>query len=81
MSFPNRPNCNGKLCFICSGLTMQATVYYKLLISWTSQKVKDTCVTRNTFDFKHGTVLTGLAYCLYRFFNLTLLSMHSFAKY
>jgi hypothetical protein len=37
-----------------AGLTMQANVYYKLLISWTNQKVKDTYVTRNTFDFKHG---------------------------
>ena len=43
-----------KIMFFCTGLTMQANVYYKLLISWTSQKVKDTCVTRNTFDFKHG---------------------------
>jgi hypothetical protein len=39
---------------LISGLTMQANVYYKLLISWTNQKVKDTYVTRNTFDFKHG---------------------------
>lgn len=39
--------------YFSAGLTVQATVYYKLLISWTSQKVKDTCVTRNTFDFKH----------------------------
>jgi Cft2 family RNA processing exonuclease len=38
-----------------AGLTMQANVYYKLLISWTNQKVKDTYVTRNTFDFKHVT--------------------------
>lgn len=39
--------------YFSAGLTMQANVYYKLLISWTSQKVKDTCVNRNTFDFKH----------------------------
>lgn len=39
--------------YISAGLTMQANVYYKLLISWTNQKVKDTYVTRNTFDFKH----------------------------
>lgn len=39
--------------YFSAGLTMQANVYYKLLIAWTSQKVKDTCVTRNTFDFKH----------------------------
>jgi integrator complex subunit 11 len=40
--------------YFSAGLTMQANVYYKLLISWTNQKVKDTYVTRNTFDFKHG---------------------------
>ncbi|KAL2608096.1 hypothetical protein R1flu_026669 [Riccia fluitans] len=39
--------------YFSAGLTMQANVYYKLLISWTNQKVKDTYVTRNTFDFKH----------------------------
>ncbi|CAM6102771.1 unnamed protein product [Calypogeia fissa] len=39
--------------YFSAGLTMQANVYYKLLISWTNQKVKDTFVTRNTFDFKH----------------------------
>lgn len=35
------------------GLTIQANTYYKLLISWTNQKVKDTYVNNNTFDFKH----------------------------
>ena len=34
---------------------MQANMYYKMLISWTSQKVKETYSTRNAFDFKHGT--------------------------
>ncbi|KAI5077514.1 hypothetical protein GOP47_0007338 [Adiantum capillus-veneris] len=42
--------------YFSAGLTMQANVYYKLLIAWTNQKVKDTCVTRNTFDFKHVSV-------------------------
>lgn len=37
-----------------TGLTIQANMYYKLLIGWTSQKVKDTFATRNAFDFKHG---------------------------
>lgn len=37
-----------------SGLTLQANMYYKMLINWTSQKVKDTYATRNAFDFKHG---------------------------
>ncbi|KAG0593991.1 hypothetical protein M758_UG037700 [Ceratodon purpureus] len=41
--------------YISAGLTMQANVYYKLLISWTNQKVKGSYVTRNTFDFKHVT--------------------------
>ena len=38
------------------GLTVQANMYYKMLISWTSQKVKETYTTRNAFDFKNGTV-------------------------
>eukprot|EP00250_Pteridium_aquilinum_P033153 c5259_g1_i1 orf=104-2215(+) len=42
--------------YFSAGLTIQANVYYKLFIAWTSQKVKDTCVTRNTFDFKHVSV-------------------------
>lgn len=37
-----------------SGLTLQANMYYKMLINWTSQKVKHTYATRNAFDFKHG---------------------------
>jgi len=40
--------------FYISGLTIQANLYYKILISWTSQKVKETYATRNAFDFKHG---------------------------
>lgn len=40
---------------IISGLTLQANMYYKMLISWTSQKVKETYSTRNAFDFKNGT--------------------------
>lgn len=39
--------------YLSAGLTIQANMYYKMLISWTSQKIKDTYVTRNTFDFKH----------------------------
>lgn len=41
--------------FLHLGLTMQANMYYKMLISWTSQKVKETYSTHNAFDFKHGT--------------------------
>ncbi|KAJ8431648.1 hypothetical protein Cgig2_018746 [Carnegiea gigantea] len=36
-----------------SSLTIQANMYHKMLISWTSQKVKEAYTTRNAFDFKH----------------------------
>ncbi|KAK6163967.1 hypothetical protein DH2020_000831 [Rehmannia glutinosa] len=39
--------------YFSAGLTIQANLYYKVLINWTSQKVKDTYVTRNAFDFKN----------------------------
>lgn len=39
--------------YFSAGLTIQANLYYKILISWTSQKVKETYATRNAFDFKH----------------------------
>lgn len=43
---------------ICSiGLTIQANMYYKMLIGWTSQKIKDSYTVHNPFDFKHGTLL------------------------
>jgi len=48
--------------FFFSGLTIQANMYYKMLISWTSQKVKDTFAARNAFDFKNG-IPTILAFC------------------
>ncbi|GFO05810.1 integrator complex subunit 11 [Plakobranchus ocellatus] len=35
------------------GLTEKANHYYKLYITWTSQKIKKTFVNRNMFDFKH----------------------------
>uniref|UniRef100_A0A804NGW8 Cleavage and polyadenylation specificity factor subunit 3-II n=1 Tax=Zea mays TaxID=4577 RepID=A0A804NGW8_MAIZE len=39
---------------ICAiGLTIQANVYYKMLIGWTSQKIKDSHTVHNPFDFKH----------------------------
>lgn len=31
----------------------QANHYYKLFITWTSQKIKNTFVQRNMFEFKH----------------------------
>ncbi|CAL9047159.1 cleavage and polyadenylation specificity factor subunit 3-II-like [Musa acuminata AAA Group] len=39
--------------YFSAGLTIQANMYYKMLIGWTSQKIKDTSSVRNTFDFKH----------------------------
>ncbi|PIN11331.1 putative cleavage and polyadenylation specificity factor (CPSF subunit) [Handroanthus impetiginosus] len=39
--------------YFSAGLTIQANMYYKILINWTSQKVKDTHATRNAFDFKN----------------------------
>ncbi|KAL3843974.1 hypothetical protein ACJIZ3_001377 [Penstemon smallii] len=39
--------------YFSSGLTIQANMYYQILINWTSQKVKDTFTTRNAFDFKN----------------------------
>ncbi|KAF7827581.1 cleavage and polyadenylation specificity factor subunit 3-II [Senna tora] len=39
--------------YFSAGLTIQANMYYKMLISWTSQKIKDTYSTQNAFDFKN----------------------------
>ncbi|KAH6774119.1 cleavage and polyadenylation specificity factor 73 kDa subunit-II [Perilla frutescens var. frutescens] len=39
--------------YFSAGLTIQANMYYKMLINWTSQKVKDTYARHNAFDFKH----------------------------
>lgn len=35
-----------------AGLTLRANDYYKLFINWTNQKIKDTFVQRNMFDYK-----------------------------
>jgi len=37
------------------GLTEKANHYYKMFITWTNQKIKNTFVQRNMFDFKHIT--------------------------
>jgi hypothetical protein len=29
-------------------------MYYKMLIGWTSQQIKDNYAVHNPFDFKHG---------------------------
>nr|CAB3233543.1 integrator complex subunit 11-like [Phallusia mammillata] len=39
--------------YFSTGLTNKATEYYKLFITWTNQKIKNTFVERNMFDFKH----------------------------
>ncbi|XWS69390.1 hypothetical protein CRYUN_Cryun04dG0175000 [Craigia yunnanensis] len=39
--------------YFSAGLTIQANMYYKMLINWTSQKIKETYATHNPFDFKN----------------------------
>ncbi|VDD83776.1 unnamed protein product [Mesocestoides corti] len=45
--------------YFSAGMAEKATEYYKLFISWTSQKIKETFVERNMFDFKHIRVSGG----------------------
>eukprot|EP00108_Taenia_solium_P012357 TsM_000885000 transcript=TsM_000885000 gene=TsM_000885000 len=44
--------------YFSAGMAEKATEFYKLFISWTSQKIKETFVERNMFDFKHVKHLT-----------------------
>ncbi|KAJ2002868.1 Integrator complex subunit 11 [Coemansia thaxteri] len=39
--------------YFSAGLTEKANRYYKLFINWTNQKVKESFVSRNPFDFKY----------------------------
>ncbi|KAM9952682.1 hypothetical protein ACTFIR_007736 [Dictyostelium discoideum] len=39
--------------YFSAGLAEKANLYYKLFINWTNQKIKQTFVKRNMFDFKH----------------------------
>ncbi|XP_062194444.1 cleavage and polyadenylation specificity factor subunit 3-II [Phragmites australis] len=39
--------------YFSAGLTIQANMYYKMLIGWTSQNIKDSYTVHNPFDFKH----------------------------
>ncbi|XP_076365193.1 integrator complex subunit 11 isoform X2 [Tachypleus tridentatus] len=39
--------------YFAVGLTEKATNYYKMFITWTNQKIRETFVHRNMFDFKH----------------------------
>lgn len=39
--------------YFAAGLTEKATNYYKMFITWTNQKIRNTFVDHNMFDFKH----------------------------
>ena len=39
--------------YFTGGLTEKANQYYRLFITWTNQKIKNTFVQRNMFDFRH----------------------------
>lgn len=39
--------------FFAAGLTEKATNYYKMFITWTNEKIKETFIERNMFEFKH----------------------------
>jgi integrator complex subunit 11 len=39
--------------YFSAGLVEKANLYYKLFINWTNQKLKETFVKHNMFDFKH----------------------------
>ncbi|CAA6669787.1 unnamed protein product [Spirodela intermedia] len=39
--------------YFSAGLTIQANMYYKTFIGWTSRRIKDTSAIKNAFDFKH----------------------------
>lgn len=39
--------------YFTAGLAEKATNFYKLFVNWTNQKIKDTFVERNAFNFKY----------------------------
>lgn len=51
-SFWDRMNLNVPIYF-SAGLVEKANNYYKLFIHWTNQKIKDSFVRRNMFDFRY----------------------------
>ncbi|XP_065674224.1 integrator complex subunit 11 isoform X2 [Hydra vulgaris] len=51
-TFWDRMNIKAPIYF-SMGLTEKANHYYKLFITWTNQKIRNTFVQRNLFDFKH----------------------------
>lgn len=51
-TFWDRMNLTAPIYF-STGLTEKANHYYKLFITWTNQKIRNTFVQRNMFEFKH----------------------------
>ncbi len=39
--------------YFTAGMAARANEYYRLFVNWTNQKIKDTFVDRNMFDFRH----------------------------
>jgi integrator complex subunit 11 len=39
--------------YFTAGMAARANEYYRLFVNWTNQKIKDTFVERNMFDFRH----------------------------
>ncbi|XP_070540424.1 integrator complex subunit 11-like isoform X2 [Ptychodera flava] len=51
-TFWDRMNLKAPIYF-STGLTEKANHYYKLFITWTNQKIRETFVQRNMFEFRH----------------------------
>lgn len=45
--------------YFSQGLSARANQYYKLFISWTSQKIKETFLEKNMFEFRHIQVIVS----------------------
>jgi integrator complex subunit 11 len=39
--------------YFSAGLVQRANYYYQLFINWTNEKIRETFVKRNMFDFNH----------------------------
>lgn len=52
-SYWERMNLSHIPVYFSAGLVERANLYYKLFINWTNQKIKNTFVQHNMFDFKH----------------------------
>jgi len=55
--------------------SVQATNYYKLFITWTNQKIKNTFVQRNMFEFQHIKVHLQTLQLILRFACFSLLEV------